>query len=479
VAWSQRQLADSRQKPNNNSCVAAHWVDAVRTSVQANGGHQPPGIARTMLAKALLYTLDDDRLHLSSCSTVPPVCLKNKMQVQSWVLEPLRSQPLQSCPRAKEDARPFDVGADDFYIRPSAEELSVAALTPSTTRRAKQSLRRAGVAGVVGTLGEQEAFDLRETLLASLQQFKKAPILESSQRQHVMLQPDTPAIARALTALGVRVDETGRRRGLLAHIVPDGAALTELAAIIVRAGATAQGLHSDTEPHYGDTTMTTAFVTLQRTTATLGALHFVPGSHTTGTREPEMHCGGGEPALNASGTLRSLDLPSGAALLMDSRLLHKGGAHTVFTASPAEPLRKAARDPSDMSARVVFYFSWANPRTSSTPFLPMGSTYALRGELWGRMTVPLRETSGTLHSMHAQPARGLAAGNKGDRLAWTILDLVVARIELCTRGNEWNVNIAMRCLQVFGAANAATLFVGHRENEHANLGVENAAWCAA
>ena len=478
-SWSQRQLAASRQKPNNNSCVAAHWVDAVRTSVQSKGGRQP-GLERTMLAKALLHTLDDELLHLSACSSVPLVCMKHKLQVQSWTLETLRSQPLHSCP-ANKDVRAIDVGTDDIYIRPSAEELSSAALTPSTTWRTKLALRRAGVAGVVGALGQREASDLRETLLAEWQQFKKAPILESSHRQHVMLQPDTLAIARALTALGVRIDETGRRRGLLAHIVPDGAAITELAAIIVRSGATAQELHSDTESHYGDATMTTAFVTLQTTTATLGALHFVPGSHTTGTREPEMHCGGGEPALNGSGALRSLDLPSGTAMLMDSRLLHHGGAHTVFTASPAVSLRsKSVHDPSDATARVVFYFSWVNPRTSSTSFLPMGSTFALRGELWGRLTVPLRETFRTHHSMHARPASGLAAADdKGHQRAWTILDLVTARIELCTRGNEWNVNVALRCLLTFGAANAATLFVCHRENEHAQLGVERAAWCAA
>ena len=476
--WSQRQLAASREKPNNNSCVAAHWVDAVRTSVQSKGGLQPR-LERTMLAKALLHTLDDELLHLSSCSSVPRMCLKDKLQVQSWTLETLRSQPLQSCP-AKTDDIPFHVGPDEIYIRPSAEELSKRALAPSTTRHTMQALRRAGVAGMVGALSEREASDLRETLLTKLQQFKKAPILESSHRQHVMLHPDTPAIARALTALGVRIDETGTRRGLLAHIVPDGAALTELAAIIVRSGATAQGLHSDTESHYGDVTMTTAFVTLQPTTAALGALHFVPGSHTTSMREPEMHCGGGEPSLNGSGTLRSLDLPSGTAVLMDSRLLHHGGAHTVFAASPAAgPLRKSVHGQSDPTARVVFYFSWANPRTSSTPFLPMGSTYALRGELWGRMTVPLRETFGTHHSMHAHSASGLAAYNKGYRRAWTILDLVTARIELCTRENEWNVNIALQCLVTFGAANAATLFVCHRENEHANLGIERTAWCAA
>ena len=474
--WSPNQLAASRGKQNNNSCVAAHWVDAVRKTSKAGPK------TRTTLAKALLTILEDKLLHLSSCSTVPPVCLRGKLRVQSWTLEALRQQPAQTCPRRKHQQvrspPPELMGTDGLYIRPSAEEISVAALMPSTQQLARRALRRAGLAAVVEALGESQASELREELLAKWHQLKPAPILEASYRHHVMLEPDMPAVARALTALGVRADTaTGKRRGLLAHIVPDGASITELASIIVRAGAEAQGLHSDTESHYGDATMTTAFVVLQPTAAELGALHFVPGSHTIGTREPDMHCGSGEPALNGTGALRALSVPAGTALLMDSRLLHHGGAHSVFQGSAAT----AGGYDADTTARVVFYFSWVNPRTASTSFLPMGSTYAMRGELWGRMRVPLQESASLRHHpMHASSPQGWITHDRGEHWrGWSILDLVTARIELCTRGTEWNVNVALRCLHAFGAANAATLFVRHREHELAELGMVRTDWCAA
>ena len=97
-------------------------------------------------------------------------------------------------------------------------------------------------------------------------------IIESQHREHVLLEPDDGHVAIALTALGVRIDaQQGqhrqghhhRRRGPLAHVVPDGATITELGAIIVYSGAAEQRLHTDVEMHYGSAGMTTAFVVLQ------------------------------------------------------------------------------------------------------------------------------------------------------------------------------------------------------------------------
>ena len=133
-----------------------------------------------------------------------------------------------------------------------------------------------------------------------------------------------PAVARALTALGVRVDTAGERHGLLSQIVPDGATITELAAIIVRSGAAAQELHQDTKAHLGDASMTTAFIVLQDTSADLGALAVVPGSQSTQMRGPPTDCGDTPYHPRAQATA-----PAGTVTLMDSHLLHRGGAHTA------------------------------------------------------------------------------------------------------------------------------------------------------
>lgn len=102
----------------------------------------------------------------------------------------------------------------------------------------------------------------------------------------------------------------------------------------------------------------------------------------------------------------------------------------------------------------------------ATPFLPMGSTYALRGELWGRMAVPLSPMGLPFHAVHTEDAPGEVSNG-----TWTILDLITARLEICLPGRAWNAKVALKCLVTFGAANAATLFVRHRQIEHATLGV--------
>ena len=177
---------------------------------------------------------------------------------------------------------------------------------------------------------------------------------------------------------------------------------------------------------------------------------------------------------------------------MDSRTFHGGGAHTRWP--PQGSNDGSEGDERDATARVVFYFSWVDRRTPSAPFLPLGSTYALNGELWGRMTVPLWP----LGPLHSPPRRSAAShgltdctepeayGADNTRLfggqaddAWTILDLMTARLEACIEdGREWNAHVALTCLVRFGAATAATRFVRQRGRERAMLGTSRAEFMA-
>ena len=294
---------------------------------------------------------------------------------------------------------------------------------------------------------------------------------------------------------------------------------------------------------------------LQDTPAERGALRVSRASHTTSCRGDMdaffegVECGGGDPndtpngdpngngaaAANESSVGLPIAMPAGSVLLMDSRSLHGGGAHTMDsrslhgggahtmhhsdTALPASSGithhtalleaggadRDGGGDRRHAAARVVFYFSYASPRTSSAPYLPIGSTYALRGELWGRMAVPLRPMGMVHHAMHTPAAyassRSSGAPVSGDMTSatsgatsaadaththpgatpgatpdqWSIVDLVTVRLEMCLQGGEWHANLALLCLANYGVANAATLFVRHRAHERATLGLGHGA----
>ena len=63
---------------------------------------------------------------------------------------------------------------------------------------------------------------------------------------------------------------------------------------------------------------------------------------------------------------------------------------------------------------------------------------------------------------------------------WTIRELVMVRLEVCTEEQDrWNSRVALQCLGPFGVANAATLFVRHRERERARMGLPDGTRCEA
>ena len=318
---SPAELAAGRERPNNASCLVDQWIDAARAVHQSGAV-----LTRRGLARALLSVLDDEGLHLATCTSSRLICQAGRPRIQTWALQPPREQPLQSCPAA-EDARPLR--ETPFILELSAAEQAEATLRPSTRARARRALRGAGLAVLVGALGGGAAAALRVELLQEAPRLRHVGVIGAERREHLLLEPEMPSVARALTALGVRAGAGagaggGRRHGVLAQLVPDGATVTELGAIIAHAGARAQRLHSDVEMHFGSATTITAFVSLQDTPAELGALRVAPASHTKSCRGDMeaffsgTECGGdevsGRPIAAPAGTHVTRGAPTLAPL---------------------------------------------------------------------------------------------------------------------------------------------------------------------
>ena len=125
----------------------------------------------------------------------------------------------------------------------------------------------------------------------------------------------------------------------------------------------------------------------QDTPADHGALRVSRATHTTSCRgDMERFFSGdecraeAEAGAGAEAAVTSLALPAGSVVLMDSRLLHGGGAHTARLAAQGGGEGDGDGAGGAAAARVVFYFSFVSSRTASASYLPIGSTYALRGE---------------------------------------------------------------------------------------------------
>ncbi|CAE8690793.1 unnamed protein product [Polarella glacialis] len=153
-------------------------------------------------------------------------------------------------------------------------------------------------------------------------------------------------------ALHVILGGKAQLSSLLEHSVGADASVCELAVLSAACGATRQPWHRDTSPAAGRTILT-AFVALQDTPGRRGATLMRPGTHRTGESPPapsaEEDCVDGE--------AWAVELQQGDCCLMDSRLLHCGGAHVA----------------PQLGERLLFYFSVLICGTTG-----QGSTLTLR-----------------------------------------------------------------------------------------------------
>lgn len=146
---------------------------------------------------------------------------------------------------------------------------------------------------------------------------------------------------------------SGLAGALIRELLSPRACLAELSCLVTDPGAEQQPLHTDTERDSDGTPLYTVFVALQDITINMGPTNVCPGTHT-------QHVLSYIPGPAVQMWPRTpVTLDRGSALIMDSRLLHCGGANTG-------------------SRRRLLYCTWAAPGCS-----PSGSTYTIRSELRG------------------------------------------------------------------------------------------------
>lgn len=205
-------------------------------------------------------------------------------------------------------------------------------------------------------VGAEACADLLREIIEAFHNEVPTVIKEPAYRRHAPL-PLTDAVSDTLMA----VIEHGHE--LLSSFLEREQELVELSSITVFPNAAEQALHRDeaNEGHF----LASIFINLADTSAQVGALQVIPGSHKLGE--------GGQGAPIA------LELAQGSAVFMNSKLLHCGGANT-----------------SADRVRSVFYFTMGEPNLYGPP-------YSMRPELAAQRT--------TLDEL--QPRLGQR------RLAWT------------------------------------------------------------
>lgn len=174
--------------------------------------------------------------------------------------------------------------------------------------------------------------------------------------------PLAPVVREAIECLAVAL------RGILERCVSREADLVELSCLVSGPGAARQPVHPDLDCSGTlRAPLLTAFVALQDILPEMGPSILCPGTHNQdahaalGRELPEDRAGdivvrrfGGVPVVCVSGTV----------VLMDSRLLHCGGANATVGGE----------------RRRLLYVTWQLPGNAAS-----GSTYSIRGDLCGRL----------------------------------------------------------------------------------------------
>ncbi|CAM9288531.1 unnamed protein product [Chrysoparadoxa australica] len=163
--------------------------------------------------------------------------------------------------------------------------------------------------------------------------------------------------------------------------------IVEHAAITSQPGAPAQDWHRDTVVNREDTLLYQLFIPLQNTTAQMGATDLCPGTHV---------CHGGDHDCWRDGYNLPGQVSAGDVVVMNSRLVHRGGGHTGYW---------------DLD-RVMYYMTFVRAPLNRVK-LPEGSTYSLRWDQWGYNWSSLASGSFT----------------RSFRTAWTIWDWAGQHIE--------------------------------------------------
>lgn len=197
-----------------------------------------------------------------------------------------------------------------------------------------EDFHRDGFVIIPEVLGGEECAVLLGEIVESFRTSEPSVIKEPAFRRHSPLTL-SPTVSDAVTAVVEHCYEP------LSNLLQGDRHLVELSSITVFPNAAEQPLHRD-EANAGHF-LASVFINLAATSAETGALMVVPGSH-------DLEAGG-------PGGPLSIEVPQGAAVVMNSKLLHGGGANT-----------------SHDRIRPVFYFSFGESNL-------YGPTYSIREEV--------------------------------------------------------------------------------------------------
>ena len=278
---------------------------------------------------------------------------------------------------------------------------------------ASEVLADQGLAAMPAAISAETAAAVRDEVLAARERILSLPLHESAPLLGEIRQPLyrhdiklelVPAICELLLEL-----RASRVAQLIAASVGEDAALCELSCIISERGAAPQPAHADTPAREEDAKTThhralarhgsrlfTVFVALGDISPSMGPTLMWPRTHTREFQDV-LRAGGSSVLSEALGV--HMDLSSGDAVVMDSRLWHRGGANMDETGRQ----------------RCLLVISFCSPA-----FFPEGDTYSLLPHIAGRFS--LLNMSALLCALKEGAYPALAAMPYADRPRTDVAD---------------------------------------------------------
>ena len=260
--------------------------------------------------------------------------------------------------------------------------------------------RAQGMLRVNGVLGSSTCAHLREHLDANLAEAQAMlPAGGNGENRWDMFLKLTPLVLAAIT------ETITPLRPLLDRLFAPDAALCELSALVSDSGAPRQPLHFDTGLEPNAPLLMTCFIAMQDITDDMGPTVMLPCSVSAAAHQQLTHAD--EAALGnilgSTATVGDLQLPAvrctlkaGDVALMDSRLLHCGGANTTVT--PPGTAATATR-------RRLLYYTMCEGGGKQ---LPRGASYSMFPVYRDKLRLGFIDDWADHMDYDIQPAEGLA-----------------------------------------------------------------------
>ena len=289
------------------------------------------------------------------------------MHIAGWHTATKPTEEVSHAKTPEEDA-PVPAAAMDADAQ-NSRGITVDSLTVAPPACAARFARE-GMLRVNGVVSLETCARLREQLDGQLDEARtvQGGFVPAERRWDVFLPVDE-------SILGVLAEAIGKLRPLIDQLFAPDAALCELSALITDGGSPRQGLHYDTGMEADAPLLMTCFVALQDISEEMGGTVMLPrtahaAAHQQLAQVDEEQLGDMRGAAATVGALKDLPvvrcaIGAGDVVLMDSRLLHCGGANT-----------------SAASRRRLFYFTVCDGGGKA---LPRGASYSMFPQFQGKL----------------------------------------------------------------------------------------------